>query len=107
MTAHDDLLRVAGAGGRRGFFDRMKNSQSGPRDDDSILVVTAVHPAVPGAPRPETGRPRGAGLLAQRVSAFVRLPEVALSGMLDDRSPLTVAGAAADCLPRSRNLARI
>src|ERR1051326_1881355 len=56
-------------------------------------------PAVPGAPRPETGRQRGAGLLAPGSVAFVRLPKVSPQWPMDDRSPVTVAGAAAGLSP--------
>ena len=52
------------------------------------------HPAVPGTPRPETGRRHKTGLLASGSAALVRLPGKS-QWHLNNRSPVTVAGAAA------------
>jgi len=63
------------------------------------LMSSRRSPAASGAPRPETGRRRGAGLLASGsplLPAFPRrLPQWPMGG----RSPVTVAGAAAGFSP--------
>ena len=53
-------------------------------------------PAAPSTPRPETGRRREAGLLASGSSLSSAFPRHDLSGISNDRSPVTVAGAAAE-----------
>jgi hypothetical protein len=70
-----------------------KYSQT-PRDD-SILVAATVHPVIFGAPRPKTGRQCEAGFLASGFSLSPAFPTFSeISGNSDDRSPVTVAGAA-------------
>ena len=59
---------------------RAKNVHTEPRDDDSNHVVATVSPAVPGAPRPKTGRPRKAGLLAPGSSLASAFPRLSPSG---------------------------
>ncbi len=76
-------------------IDAICKGNRGLRDDDSNTVVATVSPAVISAPRPVTGRRREAGILAPGRS-FVLLPKAhSLSGLVDVRSPVTVAGAAA------------
>src|SRR5277367_3763919 len=73
-----------------GFFNRKL------RDDDSNTVVATVSPAVISAPRPVTGRRREAGFLAPGSLLSSAFPKrCCFSGLVGDRYPVTVAGAAA------------
>ena len=65
-------------------------------DDNSCRVAATVDPVAPRTPRPETGRRHEAGLLAPGSPLSSAFPRLNLSGVSDERSPATVAGAAAN-----------
>jgi hypothetical protein len=74
-------------------LDGPDDSQT-PRDDSSLVAAT-VYPVILGAPRPKTGRQCEAGFLASGLSLSSAFPiRFKISGNSDDRSPVTVAGAA-------------
>ena len=78
---------------------RKRSSPSNKGPATTPNVATAVSPAVPATPRAETGRRREAGLLASgsialRSPSQGRVPQ----WHLNVRSPVTVAGAAAELL---------
>ena len=75
------------------FSERFEHS--GPRDDNSTVSSRRFPPQSPGAPRPETGRRRKAGLLAPGSSSASAFPRLTPQWQLGAFSPVTVAGAAA------------